>query len=119
MRTSRRGVWIFALAIGLLVAAPGAARGQAPRVSPAAATPLVRQPGPNDLRIPRVDLFELGRYAGWGGAIGAGVGLVYGLAFERGSLKRLEVVADTFLGFGIGLVGGTAVYVARLALGSR
>jgi hypothetical protein len=117
MRTSQRGLRIFALAVGILLAASGVTRAQGPRISPAAATPLARQPGAGDLRVPRVDLFELSRHAGWGSAIGAGVGLAYGLAFERRGWWQLEVLADTAFGFGIGLAAGTAVYVAKLALG--
>jgi hypothetical protein len=119
MRASQRGLRIFAVAVGMLLIAPGVTRAQAPRVSPAAATPLARPPGAGVLRVPRVDLFELSRHAGWGGTIGAGVGLAYGLAFERGSLWQLEVLADAVFGFGIGLAAGTAVYVAKLALGRR
>jgi hypothetical protein len=117
MRPPQRGLRIFALAVGTLLAAPGVTRAQAPRVSPAAATPLARQSGAGDLRVPRLDLFELSRYAGWGGTIGASLGLAYGLAFERGGWWQLEVVGDTVFGFSIGLAVGTAVYVAKLALG--
>ena len=116
LRPSRRR--IFALSLGVLVAIPSAASAQAPRVSPAAATRLAREPERRDLRMPRVDLFEWSRYAGWGGTIGAGIGLAYGLAFERGGpAKGVEVIGDTFLGFGLGLVAGTVVYVTKLALG--
>ena len=65
------------------------------------------------------DLFELSRYAGWGGTIGAAVGLAYGLAFERDSWWGLAVMGNTLLGFGAGLAAGTAVYVAKLALGRQ
>jgi hypothetical protein len=65
-----------------------------------------------------VDLFELSRYAGWGGAIGAGFGLAYGLVFERGPLWQVEVIADTVAGFTVGVVGGMAVYLVKLALPS-
>jgi hypothetical protein len=117
MRALSHTVRIFLVAVGILVAAPDLSRAQAPWVSPAAATPLMRDPVGRDLRVPRVDLFELSRYAGWGATIGAGVGLAYGLAFERGQLKPALVVADMYLGFGIGLAAGTLVYVAKLALG--
>jgi hypothetical protein len=113
-----RTIRILALAVGILLAAPGSARAQAPRVSPAAAIPLAREPSGLDLRMSRVDLFELSRYAGWGGTIGAGVGLAYALAFEPGGRQRVAwVIADTAYGFGIGLIAGTAVYVTKLALG--
>ncbi len=71
-----------------------------------------------------MDLAELGRYVGWGGTIGAGLGVAYAVglcgshrlpcSFERGSL--IEVVADSVIGFTIGLVAGTAVYVVKLAV---
>ena len=117
MRVSRRTAPIIALAAGILLGAPDSGRPQAPRVSPAAATSLARDPDGHDLRMPRVDLFELSRYAGWGSTIGAGVGLAYGLAFERGRFKSVEVLWDTYVGFGAGLFAGAAVYVAKLALG--
>jgi hypothetical protein len=117
MRPSRYSVRTFALAFGILLAAPGTSLAQAPRVAPAAAMPLSPRPSDGNLRIPRVDLFELSRYAGWGGTIGAGVGLAYGLVFERGPDKALGVVADTVMGFSVGLVAGTAVYITKLVLG--
>jgi len=103
---------VAALALGLLLAAPVAVRAQAPRIAPVAAR-LSGRPVPqsDSLKAPRADLFELGRYVGWGGAIGAGLGFAYGIAFERAPLKGIEVIADTVIGFTVGLVGGAAVYI--------
>jgi outer membrane protein assembly factor BamB len=95
---------------------PSVAHGPAPRGSPAGATSVSRELPAHDLRMPRVDMFEWSRYAGWGGTIGAALGAGYGLAFERGRWRTLETLADATIGFACGLVAGTAVYVVKLSL---
>lgn len=58
---------------------------------------------------------EFARYVELGGAIGAVAGLVYGLAFERGSHRIFPIIGDSVIGFTAGIAGGAAVYLAKLA----
>ncbi|MFN2567343.1 MAG: hypothetical protein ABR499_20290 [Gemmatimonadaceae bacterium] len=113
-------VLAFALFAVTILGAPGSARAQGPRVSPSAVVPLARTgAAETDLRVPPVDLYELGRYAGWGGAIGGALGVAYALAFEHGSDRKLMIVSDGVVGFTGGLVVGTAVYLVKLVRESR
>jgi hypothetical protein len=117
MGVARRTFSKLGLVVGILATTAGAAHAQAPRVSPAVAARAEREPVARDLRVPRVDLFELSRYAGWGGAIGACLGLTYAHVLRRGTPGALVAAGDAVVGFTIGLVAGTAVYVVKLALG--
>lgn len=118
MRTFLRGIWIFALTIGILLAAPTAAPAQVTRVSPAAATPFAWNQSVRDVRGPLV-LAEFDKYVSLGGAIGAAGGLVYGLAYERGKLRPLAIVWDSLIGFTAGMTAGAAVYLVKTAIGRR
>lgn len=53
--------------------------------------------------------------AGWGGAIGAGMGFGYALIHTKGPGRDLALIVDAGLGFTAGIVGGSIVYFVRRA----
>jgi hypothetical protein len=59
------------------------------------------------------ELRRWSRYAGWGGGIGAAAGAVYFHTTTRSEARGLATLGGAALGFGAGVVGGTAVFVGR------
>ncbi|MEJ7759519.1 MAG: hypothetical protein WKF55_07975 [Gemmatimonadaceae bacterium] len=71
-----------------------------------------------------VEVRAASRYAGWGGAMGAAIGVGAGLVrsrrSEHGSLLRaFQVVAYGLTGSVVGITAGSAVYVVRRLSGWR
>jgi hypothetical protein len=109
-----------ALYAALMLGVPNPAGAQGPRVAPSGALPLARlRVAPEDLRVPPLNLHEMSEYAGWGGTIGAALGVAYGIASERGWDREIEIICDGVIGFTGGLVAGAAVYIAKAVRGSR
>jgi hypothetical protein len=97
-----------------ILAAPGGLGAQGPRAVQSAAAPLSRpRVSHGDPRVPPIDLHELSKYAGWGGTIGAALGVAYALAFEPGRTKGIVMIWNGFVGFTCGLVVGAGVYVVK------
>ena len=97
MTRSGQTIGCLILALGLASVVPAGATAQMPLPSPA-----VRQ------------LEELGRYAGWGAAIGTGAGVAYGLATAGDDMSRgFNAMVNGLAGFTIGLAAGVIVYIVK------
>jgi hypothetical protein len=91
--------------LAIAVVTFGIASGAAPRAG-------AQQAPASDSKVVKT-LGELSKYAGWGMAIGAGLGLVYGLTAEHRTTRRLDIVGDSLIGAVAGLAAGTVVYVVK------
>lgn len=108
-----------ALAVTMLGASE-VAQAQGPQLAPSGVLPLARsRVAVRDPRVPPLNLHELSRYAGWGGTIGAALGVAYAVAFEHARDREIAIVADGVIGFTAGVVAGMAVYVVKAVRDSR
>lgn len=94
------------------------ARSDSVSLIPAPPTDLWRECDPG-LDLVRSELLGLDRHAGWGMLLGATAGVGYALVTSKGLERPLLVLADSFLGGGIGLTVGSGVYLVRRASGYR
>jgi hypothetical protein len=88
-------------------------------IASSAAPPAAAQQAPGSQSKVVRTLGELSKYAGWGMAIGAGLGLVYGLSVEHRTTRRLDIAGDTLIGAVAGLAAGAFVYVVKSVVRSR